>query len=143
QLYRGEQILRGFDDELRHFVAAEMIKSGVDLRLNAGVVDIRRQADGLHLECEDGNTLVVDAVLYATGRVPNTRELGLDAVGVATGARGEVLVNDEYRTNVPHIFAVGDVTNRMQLTPVALGEAMVVVDQLCGPAEGQPARSLS
>ena len=143
QLYRGEQILRGFDDEVRHFVAAEMVKSGVDLRLNAGVVDIRRQGDGLHLECEDGNTLVVDAVLYATGRVPNTRELGLDAVGVATGARGEVLVNEAYRTNVPHIFAVGDVTNRVQLTPVALGEAMVVVDELCGPAAGKPARSMS
>ncbi|MBX3609320.1 MAG: glutathione-disulfide reductase [Hydrogenophaga sp.] len=143
QLYRGEQILRGFDDEVRHFVAAEMIKSGVDLRLNAGVVDIRRQDDGLHIECEGGNRLVVDAVLYATGRVPNTRDLGLDAVGVATGAQGEVLVDAHYRTNVPHIWAVGDVTNRVQLTPVALGEAMVVVDQLCGPAPGKAARSMA
>lgn len=143
QLYRGEQVLRGFDDEIRHFAAAEMVKAGVDLRLNAGVVDIRKTADGLRVECEDGNTVVADAVLYATGRVPNTRDLGLERVGVATGAQGEVLVNAQYQTNVPHIRAVGDVTNRVQLTPVALGEAMVVVDALCGPAPGKAPRDMA
>lgn len=143
QLYRGEQVLRGFDDEIRHFAAAEMAKAGVDLHLNAGVVDIRKTADGLVVTCEDGNTLTVDAALYATGRVPNTQGLGLDTVGVAQGAQGEVLVNERYQTNVPHIRAVGDVTNRVQLTPVALGEAMVVVDDLCGPAPGKAAREMS
>jgi glutathione reductase (NADPH) len=143
QLYRGEQVLRGFDDEIRHFAAAEMVKAGVDLRLNAGVVDIRKTADGLRVECEDGNTVMADAVLYATGRVPNTQDLGLERVGVATGARGEVLVNAQYQTNVPHIRAVGDVTNRVQLTPVALGEAMVVVDALCGPAPGKAPRDMA
>jgi glutathione reductase (NADPH) len=143
QLYRGEQVLRGFDDEIRHFVAAEMVKSGVDLRLNAGVVDIRKTADGLRAELEDGNVVLADAVLYATGRVPNVQGLGLDTVGVAQGAQGEVLVDSHYRTNVPHVYAVGDVTNRVQLTPVALGEAMVVVDQVCGPAAGKPPRSMS
>jgi glutathione reductase (NADPH) len=138
QLYRGEQVLRGFDDEVRHFVAAEMIKSGVDLRLNAGVVDIRKAADGLRVELEDGNVVMADAVLYATGRVPNVQGLGLDTVGVAQGGQNEVLVNAHYQTNVPSIYAVGDVTNRVQLTPVALGEAMVVVDQLFGPAAGKP-----
>lgn len=142
QLYRGEQVLRGFDDEIRHFAAAEMVKAGVDLRLNAGVVDIRKTDGGLRVECEDGNAFTVDAALYATGRVPNTRDLGLERVGVATGAQGEIVVNAQYQTNVPHIFAVGDVTNRVQLTPVALGEAMVVVDQLCGPAPGKPARTM-
>ena len=143
QLYRGEQVLRGFDDEIRHFAAAEMVKAGVDLRLNAGVVDIRKTADGLRVECEDGNTVLADAVLYATGRVPNTRDLGLERVGVATGAQGEVIVNAQYQTNVPHIRAVGDVTNRVQLTPVALGEAMVVVDALCGPAPGKTPRDMA
>lgn len=146
QLYRGEQVLRGFDDEVRHFVASEMKKSGVDLRLNAGVVDIRRTAEGLRVELEDGNVVLADAVLYATGRQPNVKGLGLDAVGVAQGAQGEVLVDAHYRTNVPHIWAVGDVTNRVQLTPVALGEAMVVVDQLFGPdpkTPGKAPRSMS
>jgi len=143
QLYRGEQVLRGFDDEIRHFVAAEMIKAGVDLRLNAGVVDIRKAADGLRVELEDGNVVMADAVLYATGRVPNVQGLGLDTVGVAQGGQNEVLVNAHYQTNVPSIYAVGDVTNRVQLTPVALGEAMVVVDQLFGPAAGKPPRDMS
>jgi glutathione reductase (NADPH) len=143
QLYRGEQVLRGFDNEIRHFVAGEMIKSGVDLRLNADVVDVRKTTDGLAVECEGGSTVMVDAVLYATGRVPNVKGLGLDTVGVAQGGQGEVIVNAQYQTNVPHIYAVGDVTNRVQLTPVALGEAMVVVDQLFGPAAGKAARDMS
>ena len=143
QLYRGEQILRGFDDEIRHFVAAEMIKHGVDLRLNADVVDIRKTDDGLRVECEGGGIIMADTVLYATGRVPNVKDLGLDTVGVAQGGKGEVIVNEHYQTNVPSIYAVGDVTNRVQLTPVALGEAMVVVDQLFGPATGKPPRDMS
>lgn len=143
QLYRGGQVLRGFDDEIRHFVSAEMRKSGVDLRLNAGVVDIRKTDDGLRAELEDGNVVMADAVLYATGRKPNVQGLGLDKVGVAQGAQGEVIVDEHYRTNVPSIWAVGDVTNRVQLTPVALGEAMVVVDQLFGPAAGKLPRQMS
>jgi glutathione reductase (NADPH) len=143
QLYRGEQVLRGFDDEVRHFLAAEMRKHGVDLRLNAGVVSIHREADGLHVLLEDGNRLVVDAALYATGRVPNVAGLGLDTVGVAQGAQGAIVVDEHYRTNVPGIYALGDVTARVQLTPVALGEAMKLVDHLFGPAAGKPARDMS
>lgn len=143
QLYRGEQVLRGFDDEVRHFVAAEMKKSGVDLRLNADVVDIRTTDEGLRVECEGGSVVMADAVLYATGRKPNVAGLGLDTVGVVQGGQGEVIVDEHYRTNVPGIYAVGDVTNRVQLTPVALGEAMVVVDQLFGPAAGKPPRAMS
>jgi glutathione reductase (NADPH) len=143
QLYRGEQILRGFDDEVRHFVAAEMLKSGVDLRLESDVVDVRKTDDGLRVELEGGTHVMGDAVLYATGRVPNVQGLGLETVGVAQGGQGEVIVDEHYRTNVPSIFAVGDVTNRLQLTPVALGEAMVVVDQLFGPAAGTAPRRMS
>jgi glutathione reductase (NADPH) len=128
---------------VRHFLAAEVTKAGVDLRLNAGVLAIHKQADGLHLQLEDGNTLVADAVLYATGRVPNVNGLGLDVAGVATGAQGAIVVNDHYQTNVPHIYAVGDVTARVQLTPVALGEAMVVVDHIWGPAAGKAPRSMA
>ncbi len=140
QLYRGEQILRGFDDEVRHFTAAEMRKSGVDLRLQAGVLAIAREADGLHVTLEDGNRLVVDAALYATGRVPKVEGLGLEAVGVAQGADGRILVDDEYRTNLPSVYALGDVTSRVQLTPAALGEAMQLVDHLYGT--GKAARRM-
>lgn len=143
QLYRGEQILRGFDDEIRHFTAAEMKKAGVDLRLQAGVLAIAREADGLHVTLEDGNRLLVDAALYATGRVPKVDGMGLDAVGVAQGADGRILVDADYRTNVPSIHALGDVTSRVQLTPAALGEAMQLVDHLYGPATGKTARAMS
>ncbi len=142
QLYRGEQILRGFDDEVRHFAAAEMQKAGVDLRLNAGVLAIHRAADGLHVQLEDGNQLVVDAALYATGRVPNVTDLGLARVGVAQNAQGAVVVNDVYQTNVPSIYALGDVTAQVQLTPVALGEAMALVDHLYGPPPGKQPRDM-
>ena len=143
QLYRGEQILRGFDDEIRHFVANEMTKAGVDLRLGADVASIEKTTDGLRVQLKGGGEVRADAVLYATGRVPTVGGLGLDAVGVAQGKGGEVIVNEHYQTNVPSIFAVGDVTSRIQLTPVALGEAMVVVDQLFGPAAGKAPRSMA
>ena len=143
QLYRGEQILRGFDDEVRHFIAAEMRKTGVDLRLHAGVVAIHSTALGLEVRLEQGGTLTVDAVLYATGRVPNVQGLGLETLGVCQSADGAVVVNEQYQTNVPSIYALGDVTARLQLTPVALGEAMVLVDHLFGPPAGKTARRMS
>jgi glutathione reductase (NADPH) len=142
QLYRGEQILRGFDDEVRHFLAGEMRKKGVDLRLHAGVTSIKRTPTGLFVSLQDGSSLVVDAVLYATGRVPNVHGLGLQDASVAQGDDGAILVDDHYRTSVPSILALGDVTSRVQLTPVALGEAMVVVDQLFGPLAGKAARTM-
>lgn len=144
QLYRGNQVLRGFDDEIRHFFAAETVKAGVDLRLNADVARIDRDADGsLRVTCADGAVVQADAVLYATGRSPNVKGLGLETAGVAQGDKGEIIVNEWYETNVPGIHAVGDVTGRVQLTPVALAEAMVVVDRLFGPAQGKPARQMA
>lgn len=143
QLYRGPQLLRGFDDDVRSFLGAEMIKKGIDLRLNAKVSGVERTADGLRASLQDGGHVVVDAVLCATGRVPNVEGLGLDVAGVALDADGAVQVDGDYRTSVPSIYAVGDVTGRLQLTPVALGEAMVVVDQLFGPPPGRRPRSMS
>jgi glutathione reductase (NADPH) len=140
QLYRGEQILRGFDDEVRHFLADEMRKKGLDLRLATSVVAVRRATDGLHAVLDDGGHVVADAILYATGRVPNVHGLGLEALGVAQGAQGAIVVDDHFCTNVPSVYAVGDVVARAALTPVALAEAMAVVDHLFGPAPGQSAR---
>jgi glutathione reductase (NADPH) len=136
QLYRGDKVLRGFDEDVRGFIVQEMRKHGVDLRLHADVQAIARAGDGsLQVTLLDGQVLAADTVLYATGRVPNVNGLGLDAVGVRQRHNGAVEVDAHYRSSVPSILALGDVTARVQLTPVALAEAMVVVDQLFG--EGQ------
>lgn len=131
-LYRGEQILRGFDEEVRHFIAAEMVKHGIDLRVHTDVRSLKRTGDGIEVRLADGHCLDADTVLLATGRVPNVNGLGLETAGVRQGKSGAIEVDAQLRTSVPSIFAVGDVTARVQLTPVALAEAMAVVDQLFG-----------
>ena len=132
QLYRGEQLLRGFDDEVRAFIAQEMRKHGVDVRTRTDVTGIEKTAGGLAVALQDGSTLLADTVLYATGRVPNVAGLGLESVGVAQGKDGAIVVDDQYRTSVASVHALGDVTARVQLTPVALGEAMVLAERLFG-----------
>jgi glutathione reductase (NADPH) len=131
-LYRGEQVLRGFDDDVRAFLAQELVKHGVDLRLRTDVESVERRQGGLAVTLTNAEVLEADAVLYATGRIPNVAGLGLEAAGLALSPHGAIPVDDDYRTAVPHILAIGDVTARLQLTPVALAEAMVVVDQLFG-----------
>jgi glutathione reductase (NADPH) len=135
QLYRGEQVLRGFDDDVRNFVAAEMRKKGVDLRTRVQLDRVSRGGDGLRVELHDGNSLAADSVLYATGRAPNTAGLGLAEAGVRLEASGAVIVDDRYGSSVATIHALGDVIDRIQLTPVALAEAMVLVDRLFGNAQ--------
>ncbi len=137
QLYRGEQILRGFDHEVRHFVAAEMKKKGVDLRVGATVAALEAGSEptSTRVVLGDGSALEADTVLYATGRAPNTAGLGLEAIGVALNGNGAVVVDERYRSNVPSVYAVGDVIDRVQLTPVALAEAMALVDDLFGGSE--------
>jgi len=134
QLYRGEQILRGFDDDVRNFVATEMRKKGVVLRTQAQVMQIERAAGALAVTLANGTVLPADTVLYATGRRPNTEGLGLDELDVRLTPNGAVVVDEQYRSNVPTIHAVGDVIDRVQLTPVALAEAMALVDRLFGDA---------
>ncbi len=147
QLYRGEQVLRGFDDDVRHFLAAELRKTGVDLRLVGDVGMITKTAAGLEVlitgHRPEPYALTVDTILYATGRVPNVQGMGLREVGVTLGRDGAIVIDDNYRTSVPSIYALGDVTARVQLTPVALGEAMVLVDHLFGPAAGKQPRNMS
>jgi glutathione reductase (NADPH) len=134
-IHRGDQVLRGFDHDVRPFLAQEMRRHGVDLRLHAEVAAVERRADGLHLALNGGHALVADSVLYATGRVPNTSGLGLEAAGVRQARNGAIEIDERFRTSVPSILAIGDVTARLQLTPVALAEAMVVVDQLFGTGQ--------
>jgi len=133
QLYRGEQILRGFDREARDVVAREIVKKGIDLRCGTDVVRIEAQpGDTYRVALTDGSTLLVDKVMYATGRRPNTRDLGLEAAGVAVDEAGAIKVDEWSQTNVPHIYAVGDVTNRINLTPVALQEGHRFADAVFG-----------
>ena len=143
QIHRGELLLRGFDLDVRKFLGAELVKSGVALRLNADVQGIARGPHGIEVELKDGASLAVDAVLYATGRVPRVAVLELDAVGVEQGPDGAIIVNDHFQSSVASIYAIGDVTSRVQLTPVALGEAMALVDHLFGPAGTRLPRSMS
>ncbi len=133
--YRGDQVLRGFDDDVRHFVADEMRKKGVDLRTSSDVASIEKSADGQRVTFRDGSALSADTVLYATGRAPNTAGMGLAEVGVKLALSGAVVVDAHYQSSVPGIHALGDVTARVQLTPVALAEAMVLVDHLFGSGQ--------
>jgi glutathione reductase (NADPH) len=129
QLYRRDKILRGFDEDVRDTLSAELVKKGIDLRTHANPARIDKNGDGsLTVTLEDGARIPADGVMFATGRAPNTEGLGLDAAGVALAEDGSVRVDAYSRTSAANIYAVGDVTNRIQLTPVAIEEAMAFVD---------------
>lgn len=132
QLYRGPLFMRGFDDDLRNLLAEEMVKKGVDLRMNTDIAAIEKKGAELHLTLTNGDVVKTDAVMYATGRVPNTKGLGLEAVGVKLGKSGEVVVDEYSQTSVPSIYAVGDVTDRANLTPVAIREGHAFADTVYG-----------
>ncbi len=127
QLYRGPMLLRGFDDDLRAFLTRGLERRGVEVETGVRVAEIRRRDGSLTMLLEDGGEREADAVMYATGRLPNTRGLGLEAAGVETGAKGEVLVDRYSRSGVPGVHAVGDVTDRINQTPVAIREAEALV----------------
>ncbi|MGS2716817.1 glutathione-disulfide reductase [Eionea flava] len=135
-LYRGDMFLRGFDDDIREFTADEMRKKGVNLHFNTNVTAIEKQQDGsLLVTLTDGSTKEVDAIMYATGRKPKTANLGLENTHVELTANGSIVVNDDFQTAEPSIYAVGDVIDRMQLTPVALAEGMALARNLYGRKE--------
>lgn len=130
--YRGPLFLRGFDDGVREFVAEQLAEKGVAPQFNTEVVNIELDGDERLVTLSDGSTLRTDLVMFATGRRPNVEGLGLAECGVALGGNGAVLVDEEYRSSVPHILAIGDVIDRVQLTPVAIAEAMCVAHNLFG-----------
>lgn len=130
--FRGEQILRGFDDDMRVGLAAQMTGAGIDLRPETRLTAISREDGGLLASLSDGSTVGADQVLVATGRRPSTRGIGLEAVGVELDADGAVRVDGFSQSSVPSIYAVGDVTNRVNLTPVAIREGHALADTLFG-----------
>ena len=127
QIYRGEQILRGFDNEARDLVAGEMVKRGVNLLCGVNVEKIKKTPKGLLVTDTNSTTHLYDAVMYATGRSANTKNLIDASVGVGLGAKGEIIVDKYSQSTVPSIFALGDVTDRVNLTPVAIHEAMAFI----------------
>jgi glutathione reductase (NADPH) len=130
-VYRGKEILGRFDNDLRRMLHEAMEAKGIRIVLETNFSSVERRADGkLVANLAGGGELVADQVMLAIGRMPNTERLGLEKAGVAMGSRGDVIVDDYSRTNVPGIYAVGDVTDRVQLTPVAIHEAMCLVDTL-------------
>ena len=135
QIYRGPLFLRGFDEDVRPFLAEEMRKKGIDLRFNLTGKRIEKTETGLRMELSDGSSVEADVVMCATGRKPNTGGLGLEKIGVKLNDNGGVVVDEAYRTSAPHIYALGDVIDRVALTPVALAEGMVVAGALFGGAK--------
>jgi glutathione reductase (NADPH) len=131
-LYRGPKILRGFDDDLREGVTEEMRKRGIDVRVITEVAAIEKAGSHLAVTLSDGSRAETGAVMFATGRAPNTRGLGLEAAGVKLGPLGEIEVDEWSQSSVPGIFAVGDVTNRINLTPVAIREGHAFADTQFG-----------
>ncbi|WP_300067463.1 glutathione-disulfide reductase [uncultured Ruegeria sp.] len=128
QFYRGAQILRGFDDEARGLISEEMCQNGIDVHLGTNVLEMKKQGDKIWVKATNGSEQLFDTVMYATGRAPNSNDLGLEALGVERGRKGEVVVDDYSQTAVPSIFAIGDVTDRVNLTPVAIREGMAFVE---------------
>ncbi|MBI2994711.1 MAG: glutathione-disulfide reductase [Gammaproteobacteria bacterium] len=134
-VYRGPLFLRGFDRDLRECLAEEMRKKEVELIFNENITRIDKTGADLAATLSDGNARYADLILYATGRRPNTAGIGLEKAGVRLDDEGAIVVNDQYQSSVPSIFAIGDVTNRVNLTPVATAEGSALAQSLFG---GQP-----
>ena len=123
-LYRGPLFLRGFDQDVREFMAEEMRKKSIKLKFQINIDHIEKIDKQLRATLNDKSTLLAGQSMYATGRKPNTEELGIESLGITLDKNAAIVVNDQYQTNVPSIYALGDVTNRVNLTPVALAEGM-------------------
>ena len=132
QAYRGNAVLRGFDREARDLVTQQLIDTGVDLRLGLAPVRLEKAGDRVKVHFDDGSQDEFDAVFFATGRAPYTGDLGLENTGVGLKPNGAIEVDDWSQSAVPSIFAVGDVTDRVNLTPVAIREGHSFADTIFG-----------
>jgi glutathione reductase (NADPH) len=133
--------MRGFDDDVRRVLADQMRKKGIDLRFEKNPTAIERGGHGLRLNVDDGSTLEADQVLYATGRVPKTANLGLEEAGVELGRKGAVIVDAYSCSSVPHIYAIGDCTDRLMLTPVAIAEGIAFANTVFAGTPTRPDHS--
>ena len=131
-IYRADLPLRGFDDDLRKHLAGALGQAGVNLRAHVSPTRIDKSATGFQLSLDDGSSLDADVVLAATGRQPATQGMGLDKIGVAMRDNGAIIVDAQSRSSVASIYAVGDVTDRINLTPVAIREGHAFADRVFG-----------
>jgi glutathione reductase (NADPH) len=131
-VYRGENILRGFDDDVREHLRSEMQLRGIDVICGKTVTAVQKTAEGHFVWLSDDTGIEADKVMFAIGRWPSTKGLGLETVGVKLGRRDCIVVDDYSQTSVPHIYAIGDVTDRVALTPVAIREGHAFADTLFG-----------
>jgi glutathione reductase (NADPH) len=127
-VYRGDKPLRGFDEDMRDALCASMKERGLEVLLGCEFTKVEKRGPCLHAETNAGDVIECDQILLAIGRMPNTLALHVEKAGVELGKRGEVKVDEYSRTSAAHIYAVGDVTDRVQLTPVAIHEAMCFVE---------------
>src|SRR5471032_607862 len=131
-VYRGENILRGFDDDVREHLRGEMVKRGIKVITKQTVAAIEKVDHGYDIELSDHEQVLADLVMFATGRKPNVHGLGLEAAGVKLGETGGIAVDAFSKTTADNIYAVGDVTNRINLTPVAIREGHAFADSVFG-----------
>jgi len=131
-IYRGEQILRGFDNDIRDHLAAEMKKKGIEIRTQADVAKIERSGSGVRATLNDGTAFGAGQIMFATGRLPHVVDLGLENAGVELTPHYAVKVDGYSRTTVDNIYAIGDVTNRVNLTPVAIRDGHAFADTVFG-----------
>ena len=136
-VYRGERLVKDFDADLGLHLAQEMAKKGVQIALHTVIEKIEKSTSGLRVHFADGHVQETDCVLLATGRAPRVHGLGLETLGIAQQANGAIVVNDDLCSSLPSVYAIGDVIDRMALTPVATSEGMVVAEALFG----KPGRS--
>jgi len=140
-IFRRKEILYPeFDDDLRCFLDDQITQQGVRFHRENNITKVEKAEQGYNVKLTNGDVIQADQVLFATGRKPNTDNIGVDAVGIELGQGGEVIVNKDNQTNIPSIYAVGDVIDRITLTPVALGEGHALADRLFG---GMPDRYIS
>ncbi len=142
QIYRGETLLRGFDSDIREHVTNSMLKRGIDVRCKLELKKCEKDKEGLIIHFSDGSRVKSDCVLVAAGRRPNTTNLGLEEVGVKLNSDGAICVNDLQQTSVASIYAVGDVTNRLNLTPVAIRDAVAFVETVINGNPSSPDHTL-
>ena len=131
-IYRGDQILKGFDFQLRNFLAEEIKKKGIKLFTSQEIVSIEESDSKKIVKTNNDLKIETDVVMFATGRIPNTRNLGLENIGVRMNGKGAVIVDSNHKTNISNIYAIGDVTDRFNLTPVALNEGICFADTVFG-----------
>jgi glutathione reductase (NADPH) len=128
--HRGHKLLSGFDEDIRDFLAHEMTKKGIKLLFKTDIEAIESTGGSFKVRLIDGSKISTDLVMYATGRTPNSTGFGLEGLGVNLDSEHAIIVNSDYQTNVPSIYALGDVTNRVNLTPVAIAEGIALVNKL-------------